>query len=196
AEVVVLVLDAAAPMERQDLNIASRTLDEGRALVIALNKWDAVKDQKAALTTLDGVLEKSLQQVKGVPVVPISARTGFGLDRLMEAVLRIHQLWNKRVPTHKLNEFLRAVVEAHPTPMASNGRRVPMKYMTQVNARPPTFVIFTSNPDQLPDSYVRYLTNGIRDKFGMMGVPMRIHLRKRSNPFAGKAAARPRKNKP
>ena len=132
-------------------------------------------------------MEESLQQVKGLPVVTVSAKTGFGIDPMMTAVFHIYRLWNKRVKTHKMNDFLKRMTEAHPTPIARNGRRIPMKYMTQVSTRPPTFVIFSSNPDQLPESYLRYLSNGIREEFGLVGVPIRLHMRKRENPFAGRS---------
>ena len=186
AEVVILVLDAHQPLERQDLAIAGTVLQEGRALVIALNKWDNTPNQTAVLKELKARMAESLQQVKKIPIVPISAKTGLALDKLMSEVFRIYNLWNKRVPTHKLNSFLEELKQAHPTPLARNGRRVPMKYMTQVNIRPPTFVIFTSNPDSLPDSYMRYVSNGLREVFGIEGVPIRIHLRKRENPFENK----------
>ena len=186
AEVVILVLDANQPMERQDLMIASRVLEEGRCLVIALNKWDTIQNPKAVLNELKYKMEESLQQVKGLPIVTVSAKTGFGLDPMMTAVFQVYKLWNKRVATHKMNDFLKQMTEAHPTPVARNGRRIPMKYMTQVSIRPPTFVIFSSNPDQLLNSYLRYLSNGIRERFGLKGVPIRIHMRKRENPYADK----------
>ena len=186
AEVVILVLDANQQMERQDLMIASKVLNEGRCLIIALNKWDIVPNPKTVLNELKYKMEESLQQVKGIPVVTVSAKTGMGIDPMMTAVFHIYKLWNKRVSTHKMNDFLKQMTEAHPTPVAKNGRRIPMKYMTQVSIRPPTFVIFSSNPDQLPNSYLRYLSNGIREKFGLNGVPLRIHMRKRENPFAHK----------
>ena len=186
AEVVILVLDAHQPLERQDLAIAGTVLQEGRALVIALNKWDNTEDQNAVLKELKARMAESLQQVKKIPVIPISAKNGFALDKMMTEVFRMYDLWNKRVPTHKLNAFLEELKQAHPTPLARNGRRVPMKYMTQVSTRPPTFVIFTSNPDYLPDSYMRYVSNGLRACFGLEGIPIRIHLRKRENPFEQK----------
>lgn len=186
AEVVILVLDANEPMEKQDLIIASNVINEGRALIIALNKWDDVADQKKVLRDIKEKMVYSLQQVKGIPVVTISAKTGYGLNPMMREVFNIYKIWNKRVPTHKMNNFLREMTEAHPTPVAKNGRRIPMKYITQVSTRPPTFVIFSSNPDQLPESYLRYLSNGLRDRFGLSGVPIRIHLRKQNNPYANK----------
>lgn len=191
AEVVILVLDANVPMEKQDLLIASKVLDEGRALLIALNKWDNVENQRAVLNDLKEKMVESLQQVKGLPIHTISAKTGYGLNRLMSDVFRMYGLWNKRVSTHTLNTFLQEMTTAHPTPVASNGRRIPMKYMTQVNTRPPTFVIFSSNPDQLPESYLRYLSNGLRERYGLVGVPIRINMRKRENPYAEKAKVRP-----
>ena len=198
AEVVILVLDANAPMEKQDLIIASKVLEEGRCLLIALNKWDTIQNQRTVLNELKEKLAVSLQQVKGVPIHTISGKTGYGLDRLMSDVFKMYELWNKRVPTHKLNKFLAEMTQAHPTPVASNGKRIPMKYMTQVSTRPPTFVIFSSNPDSLPESYLRYLSNGLREQYGLEGVPMRIYMRKRENPYAEKAKERKlsRSNKP
>jgi GTP-binding protein len=187
AEVVVLVLDINQPMERQDLLIASRVLKEGRCLVIALNKWDTVENPQKVWGPIKERMYESLQQVKDLNVIPVSAKTGYGLNQLMEAVFKVYALWNKRIPTHKLNVFLEMMKEAHPTPLAKNGRRVPLKYMTQVSTRPPTFVIFTTNPDKLPDSYIRYLSNGLRDEFGITGIPVRIQLRKRENPYAEKS---------
>lgn len=186
AEVVILVLDANEPMEKQDLTIASTVINEGRALILALNKWDEVADQKKVLRNIKEKMVYSLQQVKGLPIVTISAKTGYGLNPMMREVFNIYKIWNKRVPTHKMNNFLREMTEAHPTPVAKNGRRIPMKYITQVSTRPPTFVIFSSNPDQLPESYLRYLSNGLRDRFGLSGIPIRIHLRKQNNPYANK----------
>ena len=159
AEIVILVLDAAQPLEKQDLAIASKVLEEGRCLVLAINKWDTVTDTKETMKLIRERLQESLQQVKGLPLIPISAKTGKGIKEMMKAVFEVYELWNKRVPTHKLNLFLTDIKTAHPTPLAKNGRRVPLKYMTQVNSRPPTFVIFTSNPDRLPDSYIRYISN-------------------------------------
>ncbi len=191
AEVVILVLDANAPMEKQDLIIASKVLNEGRSLIIALNKWDSIENQRTVLNDLKEKMAVSLQQVKGIPIHTISGKTGYGLDRMMSDVFKIYGLWNKRVPTHRLNVFLQEMTQAHPTPLASNGRRIPMKYMTQVSTRPPTFVIFSSNPDQLPESYLRYLSNGLRERYGLIGIPIRINMRKRENPYAEKAQTRP-----
>ena len=187
AEVVVVVVDANNPLETQDLTVARKAVEEGRALVLAVNKWDTVKNQAIVKNTIKERLHNSLQQVKGLPVVYISAKTGQGMDLLMREVFRIYKVWNKRVPTAKLNIWLKEMTEATPPPLASNGRRIPMKYMTQVNTRPPTFVIFSSNPDELPESYLRYLSNGLRKDYGLDGIPIRISMRKRENPYAYRA---------
>jgi GTPase len=183
AEVVVLLLDVEQPFEKQDLQIASLIADEGRALVIALNKWDLVRDREKRLAGLRETCQRLLPQIKGVALVPISAMTGQGLDRLMQAILAVDQMWNRRLPTHALNQWLQAAVEAHPPPAVS-GRRIKLRYITQANARPPTFVLFCSRPKALPDSYSRYLGNGLRESFDMQGVPIRLNLRKGDNPFA------------
>ena len=186
AEVVVVVVDATNPLENQDLLIARQTVEEGRALVIAVNKWDKVDNPRQLMTQLKEKLRTGLQQVKGVPVVMLSAKNGTGMDLLMKECFRMYDIWNKRVPTHKLNEWLRRMTEATPPPVAKNGRRIPMRYMTQVGIRPPTFVIFSSNPDELPESYLRYLSNGLRQDYGLDGIPIRISMRKRNNPYADK----------
>ncbi|MBO5996942.1 MAG: ribosome biogenesis GTPase Der [Alphaproteobacteria bacterium] len=186
AEVVIVVVDAANPLETQDLTVARKVVEEGRALILAVNKWDTVKNQTAVKNTIKERLHNSLQQVKGLPVIYISAKTGMGMDLLMKEVFRMYRVWNKRVPTAKLNMWLKSMTEATPPPLASNGRRIPMKYMTQVNTRPPTFVIFSSNPDELPESYLRYLSNGLRKDYGLDGIPIRISMRKRANPYADK----------
>jgi GTP-binding protein len=182
AEVVVLVLDAEAPLEKQDLTIARTTLEEGRALILAVNKWDLVKDRKKAEWRVADRLQTSLPQARGVPVVPLSALTGRGLGRLMPAVLKAHEAWNRRIPTGQLNRWLEGVLESHPPPLAS-GRRIRLRYMTQAKARPPTFVIFASRLKGLPDSYLRYLVNSLREAFDLPGVPLRIHLRAGKNPY-------------
>ena len=182
AEVVVLVLDAEAPLEKQDLTIARTTLEEGRALILAVNKWDLVKDRKKAERRVADRLQTSLPQARGVPVVPLSALTGRGLGRLMPAVLKAHEAWNRRIPTGQLNRWLEGVLESHPPPLAA-GRRIRLRYMTQAKARPPTFVIFASRAKGLPDSYLRYLVNSLRETFELPGVPLRIHLRAGKNPY-------------
>jgi len=184
AEVVVLVVDSTLGMEKQDLSIARLVVEEGRALVIALNKWDVAEDRKQALADIDERLEWSLPQVRGVPVVACSALTGKGLEKLLPAVFRVYALWNRRLTTGDLNRWLAAVEDAHPPPVVK-GRRVRLRYMTQAKARPPTFVVFASQSTGLPESYLRYLTGALRDSFGLDAVPIRIHLRKTSkkNPF-------------
>ena len=183
AEVVVLLLDAEQPFEKQDLQIADLIAQEGRALVIAVNKWDLVRDRDKRLAELREACQRLLPQIKGVALVTISATSGKGLDRLMAAVLDADAVWNRRLPTHRLNEWLAAVVDAHPPPAVA-GRRIKLRYMTQANARPPTFVVFCSQPKALPDSYVRYLVNGLRESFDLPGVPIRLNLRKGANPYA------------
>ena len=183
AEVVVLLLDVEQPFEKQDLQIADLIEQEGRALVIAVNKWDLVREREKRLNELRETCQRLLPQLRGVALVPVSAMTGKGLDRLMQAVLAADELWNRRVPTRALNQWLQAAVEAHPPPAAA-GRRIKLRYMTQANARPPTFVLFCSQPKSLPDSYSRYLVNALRESFDMPGVPIRLNLRKGANPFA------------
>jgi GTP-binding protein len=189
AQVVVLLLDARDLLEKQDLTIARHVVEEGRALVIAANKWDLVKDRKAALKALRERLEDSLPQVRGVPVVTLSALKGRNLDKLMSDVFRVYEVWNRRVSTAKLNDWLSFMTEAHPPPSAA-GRRIKLRYATQIKARPPTFAIWTSRPDDLPESYIRYLINGLREDFGLAGVPLRILLRKGKNPYEGRRKKR------
>lgn len=183
AEVVVLLLDAEHPFEKQDLQIADLVVQEGRALVIAVNKWDLVRERQAKLAELGEACARLLPQIKGVSLVPVSGLTGKGIDRLLSAVLRADELWNKRLPTNALNRWLQATVEAHPPPAVS-GRRIKLRYMTQSNARPPTFILFCSRPKAVPESYIRYLVNALRDAFDLAGVPIRLHLRKGANPYA------------
>lgn len=192
AQVVVLLLDAEAPMERQDLTIARQVVEEGRALIVAANKWDLVEDRKAALQAIGETLEQSLPQVRGVPVVTISALQGRNLDRLLRAAFAIYDVWRSRVPTAKLNEWLAAMTDAHPPPMGAGGRRIRLRYATQIKTRPPTFAIWCSRPQELPESYIRYLMNGLRQDFALDGVPLRIHLRKGENPYEARARKRKR----
>ena len=183
AEVVVLVVDSTVMLERQDLTIARHVVEEGRALVIAANKWDLIDDPAAALALLNDRIERSLPQIKGVPTVTVSALTGANKDRLMRAVFRAYEVWNKRVPTGELNRWLADLTERHPPP-AVRGRALRLRYMTQTKARPPTFVLFASRPDSVPDSYLRYVENGLRRDFGLDGTPIRISLRGSDNPYA------------
>jgi GTP-binding protein len=185
AELVILVIDATVGLDKQDMTIGSMVVEEGRALVVALNKWDAVKDRDAAVKAVRERLGASLAQVRGVPLVPISGQEGRGLDRLMRAGFQAYELWNRRIPTAQLNRWLEEALGAHAPPLV-NGRNVAIRYMTQVKARPPTFALFSSRPQELPDSYLRYLTNGLRDTFGLDGVPIRMLLRKGKNPYAEK----------
>jgi GTP-binding protein len=182
AELVVLVLDSEQPFEKQDLQIADLVAQEGRALVIAVNKWDLVSEPQQRLTQLCEMCQRLLPQVKGVPLVTLSAMSGRGLDKLMNAVFAADAVWNRRLPTHALNDWLGSATDAHPPPAVS-GRRIRIRYMTQANARPPTFVAFCSQPKALPDFYVRYLVNGLRETFDLPGVPIRFNLRKGANPY-------------
>ncbi len=185
AEVVVLLLDVNNPLEKQDLTIASLVAREGRALVIAVNKWDLEAEKNARINKLRKEVRRLLPQIKGVPVVPISALAARGLDKLMKAVFETYDIWNRRLPTSALNRFLDDTVMRH-TPPAPGGRRIRLRYMTQPNARPPTFIVFCSRPEDLPESYSRYIVNGLRESFGLQGVPIRLHMRKGKNPYADK----------
>ena len=177
SEVCVLVLDATEPMRRTDLSAASFSIEEGRCVVIALNKIDAVEDPRGVIRELNERLGDSLSQVQGVPVVPISALTGHGMEKLMPTVLRQYALWNKRIKTGPLNRWLERILEANPPPVVDR-RRIRIRYMTQATARPPTFVLFSSKPGDLPDSYVRYAVNELRQRFDFPGVPIRMSVRK------------------
>jgi len=183
AQVVILLIDAGMPMEKQDLTIARQVIDEGRALVIAVNKWDACADREAAMRAVRDRLTRSLPQVQGVPVVTLSALRGQNLDRLMRAVFAAYEVWNRRVPTAALNRWLGEITAAHPPP-APGGRRLRLRYMTQAKTRPPGFILFCSRPQALPDSYLRYLENALRRDFDLPGTPIRMSLRKGENPYA------------
>jgi GTP-binding protein len=183
AEVVILLLDAQARFEEQDLRIADLIEREGRALVIGVNKWDLIERQPGATRKLREEVDHWLPQVKGTPVVAISALTGEGLDRLMQAVVDIHAVWNRRVETSALNRWLGQVVASHPPPAAS-GRRVRLNYVTQPKSRPPTFVLFATRSDAVPAAYRRYLVNSLRDNFDLPGTPIRLTVREKTNPYA------------
>ncbi len=183
AEVVVLLIDAEHPFEKQDLTIGSMVVDEGRALVIAVNKWDLVEDKQKALRDLRETVADSLAQVPGVALVTISARAEKGLDQLMSAVSKTYELWNKRVSTPNLNRWLEEALSRHAPPAAA-GRRIKIRYVTQPSTRPPTFIAFCQKAEALPKSYLRYLTNSLREAFDLPGVPIRFNLRKGDNPFA------------
>ncbi len=187
AQVAVLMVEteAEAPLEKQDLTIARQIVDEGRALVIALNKWDVCEDRERVLRALRDRLKRSLPQTRGVTVVPVSALRGEGLDRLMKAVFAAYEVWNRRVPTATLNRWLAEVIAHHPPP-ASRGRRIRLKYITQARTRPPTFAVSCSKPEALPRSYLRYLENALREDFDLPGTPIRIHLKKTKSPYGPK----------
>ncbi len=182
AEVVVLLIDAERPFEHQDLTIGDLVTEEGRALVVAVNKWDVVENKQKLLRDLKSTVAEKLSQVPDVALVPVSALSGRGVDKLMEAVIKAHAIWNTRVSTSDLNRWLREAMERH-TPPAAKGRRIRIRFITQPSTRPPTFVAFCSQPAGLPKSYVRYLVNSLRDAFGLPGVPIRFSLRKGENPY-------------
>lgn len=183
AQVVILVLDADGVLDKQDLTIARKVLDEGRALVVAVNKWD-IADKQEALQKLNDKLATSLTQAEGVPTVTISALKKRGLDKLLSAVIKVYERWNVRIPTAPLNKWFHDVQEANPAPLGKNKRRIKLKYITQAKTRPPSFYIFSSNPEGLPDSYLRYLINQMRETFNLRGIPIRITVRKADNPYA------------
>jgi GTP-binding protein len=185
AEVVIVVLDCTIPFEKQDVQIIDYVIREGRAPVIALNKWDLVEDRQETLKELLLVSQESISQVKNMKVIPISGETGEGLDKLMEAVQEVDEAWNRRIPTSPLNRWLEGVQYHHPPPAVS-GRRIKLKYVTQAKSRPPTFMVSSSRADALPDSYVKYLINSIRKEFDLDAVPIRLFVRKGENPYAGR----------
>ncbi|MEH6546209.1 MAG: ribosome biogenesis GTPase Der [Sneathiella sp.] len=185
AEIVVLLIDAEETFEKQDLTIASHVIEEGWALVLAVNKWDTVKDRPGTMKLIRDRLSISLPQVKGIPVVTLSALTGRGVEKLLPTVLEVYGLWNKRVPTSRLNRWLEIMLEQHPPPMAK-GRRLKVRYITQVKARPPTFSLFMSSRGELPESYIRYLVNGMRQDFEWPAVPIRLYTRTGKNPYVDK----------
>jgi len=185
AEVVVVLMDATHPFEEQDLRIADLAEREGRAVVLALSKSDLVKDQPGMASQMRGEADHWLPQLKGAPVVLLSGLTGEGLDRLVRAIQQAHEVWNRRVSTNPLNRWLIETTENHPPPAVS-GRRIKLRYITQPKARPPSFVLFCSRADALPESYVRYLVNSLRTSFDLPGVPIRLTLREKDNPYAEK----------
>jgi GTP-binding protein len=189
AEVVIVLVDSQTPFEEQDIRIADLVEREGRAIVIAINKWDLVEAEPGAFSRLREGIDRMLPQIKGVPIVALSAKSGQGLDRLMDAVLKAHAVWNRRVPTAALNRFLARVVSENPPP-ALRGRRFRLDYMTQPKPRPPTFVLFSSRAEALPETYRRYLVNGLREQFDLPGTPIRLTLRAKANPYAGKKRRR------
>ncbi|CAN1566983.1 COG1160 Predicted GTPases [Rhabdaerophilaceae bacterium] len=185
AEVVVILLDATIALEKQDLTIIDLCEREGRAVVIGLNKWDLIETRGATLSTLREEATNLLPQVRGCPIIPLSGLAGQGIDKLMEGVLTAHKFWNARVPTAKLNRWLEGVVNNHPPPAVS-GRRIKLRYATQVKSRPPHFAIFGNQLDALPEAYRRYLVNSMRETFNLPGVPIRLTVRTTENPFEGR----------
>ena len=189
AEVVVVTLDVTKPFEKQDLQIADLVAREGRAIVIALNKWDLIENHQEKLAEMREKANRLLPQMRDVPLIPISGLTGKNLPRLMQNILDIYDVWNIRISTSRLNRWLNNVVGHHPPP-GVGGRRIKIRYATQIKARPPTVAVFCSRPDALPDSYTRYLLNDFRDHFKVPAVPVRVLMRKGDNPYAAKAAKR------
>jgi GTP-binding protein len=186
AEVVVVLMDNAQAFEEQDLRLVDFAEREGRAVVIAFSKWDLETGGQGIITKLRAETDMMLPQVKGAPVVAVSGLTGFGLDRLMEEIVEAHHVWNKRITTNALNRWFEEATNNNPPPAVS-GRRLKLNYITQTKARPPSFVIFCSRADAVPESYLRYLVNGMRETFGLPGTPIRIALREKKNPYAHKA---------
>ena len=182
AQVVVLVLDANTMLEKQDLTIARQVIDEGRILVVAVNKWDSVKNRASSLKDLEYRLQTSLPQIRGVPVVILSALTGKGVQKLLPESFKYFDIWNQRIPTGQLNRWLEVMLERHPPPLVS-GHRIRLRYMTQAKTRPPTFVVFSSRGNSLPEDYRRYLVNGIRESFELPGIPIRLLVRQGNNPY-------------
>ncbi len=187
AEIVVVLLDVQSTFEQQDLRLADLAEREGRAVVLAVNKWDLEGDKQERLRDLREKFERLLPQLRGAPMVMVSAKTGKGLDRLNAAILRAYAVWNMRISTAKLNRWLTGMLESHPPP-APGGKRLRLRYMTQVKTRPPSFVVMCSHPDAVPTSYTRYLVNGLREGFDMQGTPIRLFLRSQSdkNPYKDK----------
>ncbi len=182
AEVVVLLLDGTRGLEAQDLRIADNVLQEGRALLVAINKWDVVEGPSALFNGIKAALDEGLSQARGVPLLTVSGVTGKGIDQLLAAAFEVREIWSKRVSTGQLNRWFEEAVERNPPP-APGGKRIKLRYITQVNTRPPSFVLFGTRTDQLPDSYLRYLVNGIRKELGFGAVPVRLQVRASRNPF-------------
>ena len=186
AEVVVVLLDVESAFEEQDQRIADLVEQEGRAIVIAVNKWDLKDKTAGAIGKLREQADEKLTQLKGVPLVAVSGLTGEGLDRLMQAIVDAYEVWNKRIPTSGLNRWFEHAISAHPPPAVS-GRSLRLNYITQAKSRPPSFVVFCTRADALPDAYKRYLLNSLREAFDLPGTPIRLMLREKANPFKGRA---------
>ena len=182
AEVVVLLLDATRGLESQDLRIANQVIEEGRALIIALNKWDVADQASSLFNGVKAALQEGLSQLRNVPLLTVSAKTGKGTDTLLEVAFDLREAWSRRVPTGELNRWFEAATDANPPP-APKGKRIKLRYVTQVKSRPPSFVVFGNRTDELPESYRRYLVNALRRDLGLGAVPLRLEFRGRSNPF-------------
>ncbi len=182
AEVVLLVLDVSQGITRQDLTIADLAANEGRAVVVVINKWDLVRDKGETINSVKAIVAKSLPQIADVPIIYISALESKNLDKVFKAVFEVHGVWNKRISTGKFNSWLKKMVESYPPPMVKN-KRLKLRYGTQIKSRPPTFVLFCNGVYDMPDSYIRYLTNKMREEFDMPGTPIRIYLRQGENPY-------------
>jgi GTP-binding protein len=183
ADVVVVVIDAAVGLDKQDLTLARYVEEEGRAIVLALNKWDLIEEKDKVLQAIEYKLETSLAQLPGIEVITLSAHTGLRIDNLMDAVFRVHKVWSRHIPTSALNRWLQATMAHHPPPLSIHKQRIKLRYMTQVKSRPPEFLFFSTRADDLPESYMRYLANEMRDAFDLHGIPIRLGLRKPKNPF-------------
>ena len=182
AQVVILVLDHDTPLAKQDTTIANRVIDEGRVLIIAINKWDLVENKKEFMADIEHKLSHVLPQVKGVPCIPISAKTGKNLEYLLDESFKVYDKWNSKIPTSALNNWLANIVSFHPPPIVGKGR-IKMKYITQIKMRPPTFKIFTSKASEVPSTYIKYLVNSLRDDFDLPGVPIRVEVKSSKNPY-------------
>ena len=196
AEVVVVLLDAAIPFEQQDLRIAGLAEREGRSVVVAVNKWDVEKNKQEKLRNMREAFQRLLPELRGAPLVTVSAKTGRGIDRLNNEIMKSHKIWNKRIATSPLNIWLSEMIAAHPPP-APNGKRIKLRYITQTKSRPPGFVVMCSNPSKLPTSYSRYLVNGLREAFDLPGTPIRLSMRSQAdkNPFKNRKKSQPSKLK-
>jgi GTP-binding protein len=189
ANVVVVLIDANIALEKQDLNLISLVEREGRAVIIGINKWDTIEDKNEYLRVTEARIAAVIPQVKGIPVVPLSALQGKRIDKLMDAALDIYDQWNRRLKTGELNRWLDGALQRHSPPIVRQ-KRIKIRYITQIKSRPPTFALFVNNVEDFPDSYERYLVNGIRERFDMWGVPIRIAMRKGNNPYAAKSQGR------
>jgi GTP-binding protein len=185
AEVVVLLLDATRGLEVQDLKIADAVIEEGRGLVLALNKWDVAENASSLFNGVKAALDEGLSQLKGVPLLTVSAKTGKGIEQLLAAAFEIRENWSRRVSTGELNRWFEGAVDANPPP-APGGKRIKLRYITQVKSRPPSFVVFGTRVDQLPESYRRYLLNSMRRDLKLGAVPLRLTMRASKNPFHDK----------